>query len=149
MSAIVSALLALIVAATGIARDVDADLMAVAQARAVEISCGDGCFNHDGWRAGTAEVLAWNQSTADPAAAALGQWQGSPPHWSILTDPAYTSIGCGHARVSGRDYFVCLLATIAPGLNSGGEGQAPSGAPSTSATSPPVPDLPDTATAAP
>lgn len=107
----VALLLALIAALTGIPRNVDADLTAIAERRVIEVSCGDSCFNHDGAVPGLAEVLAWNLDFEDPATHAVEQWQGSPEHWAILTDPSYGSIGCGHTHAAdGRDYWACVLA---------------------------------------
>jgi hypothetical protein len=145
VSELVAVLLALIVAATGITRDVDAELTAIAEQRAIEVSC-DGCFSHAGGVAGTWEVLAWNSGFTDPAGKALDQWRSSPSHWATLTDPTLTHIGCGHHQVAERHYFACVLA-IDPGPNSGGGASDPSSAPSTSATPPPAPVslLPNTA----
>lgn len=104
---LIAVLLSLILAATNIARDTDPTLTEIAQRRAVEIQSD---FSHSGSPAGIAEVLAWNNSP-DPAARALGQWQGSPPHWAVLTDSSYSKIGCGHSEsADGRHWFVCLLA---------------------------------------
>lgn len=125
----VALLLALIVTSTGLPRQVDPALMDLAQRRAIEVSVD---FSHAGWVPGTAEVLAWSSGSPDPAATTLAQWQGSPPHWAILTDPQYTSIGCGAHQVVEKLYVVCVL-TAGPA----------------SAPSPPVTTLPDTALEAP
>jgi hypothetical protein len=123
---VVTLLLSLLASLSGIDRVVDADLTAIAEARVVEIQ-GDENFNHDGWRDGTAEVLAWNADYPDPVAHAVGQWQGSPEHWAILADPTFTRIGCAHdLATDGRDYFVCVLAAGVPAVQpvdptSGGE----------------------------
>jgi hypothetical protein len=85
----------------------DPSLTAIADERVVEIQSD---FSHNGWYSGTAEVIAWNSGSPDPAAHALGQWRDSPPHWAILTDPSLTRIGCAHAHADGRDWFVCVLA---------------------------------------
>jgi hypothetical protein len=103
--------------------------MELAQRRAIEVSSD---FSHAGWVAGTAEVLAWNSGSPDPAATTLAQWQGSPDHWAILTDPQYTLIGCGAHQVAERLYVACVLAA----------GPAPT-------PNPPVIALPNTALEAP
>jgi hypothetical protein len=140
----VALLLALIVSMTGIDRTVDPGLTAIAERRVVEITAE---FSHVGMDPCCAEVLAWNSGYADPVTHLVEQWQGSPVHWAILTDPGYTAIGCAVAFVENRAYAACVLA-IEPGLNGGGA-QDPSSAPSTSATPPPAPALPDTAMGAP
>lgn len=106
----VELLLALLTTLTGIPRTVDADLSAIAQRRAVEISC-EGCFSHAGWiygRDGEAEVIAWNRD-ADPVTRLALQWQGSPPHWAILTDPNLRYWGCAVAQADGATFGVCLF----------------------------------------
>lgn len=146
MTSPVAVLLVLIVSLTGIDRTVDPTLTAIAERRVVEIQTD---FSHDGMDPCCAEVLAWNSGHPDPVARLVEQWQGSPLHWSILADPSYTAIGCAVALVENRAYGACVLAAIDAGPNSGGEAPSPSSAPSTSATSPPVPLLPNTAMAAP
>ena len=104
---LIAILLSLIVAATGIPREADPSLTAIAQRRAVEIQTD---FSHNGHPAGLAEIIAWNNSP-DPAGTVLEQWRGSPPHWGILTDPRYGAIGCGHSMSpDGRHWFACVLA---------------------------------------
>ena len=58
-------------------RTESAELHDIAHQRAVEISTD---FSHNGIRAGTAEVLAWNSGYADPIAEVLSGWAGSPTH---------------------------------------------------------------------
>src|SRR5687768_2196663 len=108
----VEALLALLLALTGIPRVVDADLTAIAQRRAVEISC-EACFSHAGWvygRDGEAEIIAWNISP-DPVSTLAAQWQGSPPHWAILTDPKFDRWGCGIHQVGNATWGACIFGT--------------------------------------
>jgi hypothetical protein len=102
-------LLSLILALTGVAREVDPGLTALARQRAAETST-DATFSHSGQPPGTWEVLAWNQGHLDPATVAVLQWQASPAHWAILTNPNLTRIGCGYFRgADGKDCFACLL----------------------------------------
>ena len=148
MTNLVALLLSLIVAATGITRAVDPGLTAIAEQRAVEVSC-DGCFTHAGARGGTWEVLAWNGGYPGDAAAvvAFEGWRGSPDHWRTLAEPSLTRIGCGHHHVAERHYFACVLDS---GATNGGGPADPSSAPSTSATPPPPAPLellPNTSTA--
>src|SRR5688500_14193318 len=106
----VELLLALLTTLTGIERTQDADLSAIAQRRAVEIQSN---FSHDGWvygRDGEAEIIAWNQAP-DPVTTLALQWQGSPPHWAILTDPKYTRWGCGISQVGNATYGACIFGT--------------------------------------
>lgn len=105
----VELLLALLTTMTGIPREVDPDLTAIAQRRAVEIQ---GDFSHAGWvygRDGHAEIIAFN-SNPDPVTRLALQWQGSPAHWAILTDPRYALWGCGISQAGDAFYGVCLLA---------------------------------------
>jgi hypothetical protein len=86
----------------------DPALHDIAHQRAVEISTD---WSHNGRREGTAEVLAYNSGFADPASKALSQWQGSPTHHAILSDPTYTRLGCGsHQTPDGTHWFACVLA---------------------------------------
>jgi hypothetical protein len=108
----VEALLALLIALTGIPRTADAELSAIAQRRAVEISC-EGCFSHAGWiygRDGHAEIIAMNYGP-DPVSTLAAQWQGSPPHWAILTDPKFDRWGCGIHQVGNATWGACIFAT--------------------------------------
>ncbi|HSM16309.1 MAG TPA: CAP domain-containing protein [Gemmatimonadales bacterium] len=88
------------------ARATDATLHDIAHQRAVEISTD---FSHAGRREGTAEVLAWNSGSSDPVGHVVGQWQGSPDHDAILSDPTYDLIGCGSITVDGAYYAACVL----------------------------------------
>jgi hypothetical protein len=150
----VALLLALLVSLTGIDRTVDPGLTAIAERRVVEISaCPDvlepdpatgelvlvpgPCWSHDGSDPCCNEVLAFNSGYADPVTHLAEQWQGSPVHWAILTDPGYTAIGCAVAFVENRAYAACVLA------GGGQPATAPSPPP------PPPPGLPDTAMEAP
>jgi hypothetical protein len=131
----VALLLALIVSLTGIDRTVDPGLTAIAERRVVEITTE---FSHAGADPCCAEVLAWNSGFADPVTHLVEQWQGSPQHWAILTDPSYTAIGCAVAFVQNRAYAACVL-------NGTGVAVPPAPAPAPM----PAPALPDTAMAAP
>lgn len=111
MHHMIELLLSLILAVTGVGRTVDPGLTAIAERRAAETAT-DATFNHSGMDPCCAEVLAWNLGTDDPARHAVEQWQGSPAHWAILTDPSLTRIGCGVARgPDGRYEFACVLAS--------------------------------------
>lgn len=133
-------LLALVVAATGISRPVDPALTAIAESRVVEIQTD---FSHAGADpCCPLEVLAWESGHDDPLAYLVEKWRQSPPHWSILSDPTLTRIGCAAASTSdGRTFAVCVLAGPAAG--------APTTASPPATVAPPVPTLPDTATEAP
>jgi hypothetical protein len=130
----VALLLALLVSMTGIDRTVDPGLTAIAERRVVEIQTA---FTHAGSDPCCAEVLVWNSGFADPVTHFVEQWQGSPTHWAILTDPSYTAIGCAVAFVENRAYAACVLsrASVTP-------------TPAPSSEPPPV-LLPDTSMAAP
>jgi hypothetical protein len=97
------------VAAAFLVRTVDAGLHEIAHARVREISAG-GALEHDGMRAGTAEVLALNAGQAHPIGHAVDQWKGSPVHRAILSDGSYGRIGCAEAVVAGTHWFACVLA---------------------------------------
>jgi hypothetical protein len=106
----VELLLALLIALTGIPRTADAELSAIAQRRAVEIQSD---FSHSGWvygRDGEAEIIAMNYSP-DPVTTLAAQWQGSPPHWAILTDPKFDRWGCGIHQVGNATWGACIFAT--------------------------------------
>jgi len=130
----VEILLALILALTGIQRDVDPGLTDIAEQRVVE-SITD--FSHAGqvccW-----EILAANDGYPDPIAHAVEQWHGSPVHFGILADRTLTRIGCAIAQDGTAWYFACILDT--------GPVQA---APTAPADSAPDPLLPNTAQPAP
>ena len=99
------------VAAVYGSRTVDADLHAIAHERVVEISSCGGCMNHNGMRAGTAEVLGYNGGYGDPIAKVVHDWRGSAMHNGILSDRGLGRIGCAHRVVNGGHYFICVLAT--------------------------------------
>jgi hypothetical protein len=106
----VELLLAILLTLTGIPRQVDAELTASAQRRAIEVQSD---WSHGGWvygRDGHAEIIAASYD-ADPVMGLALAWQGSPPHWSILTDPKYDRIGCAIAQVDTAFYGVCLFRT--------------------------------------
>lgn len=106
----VELLFALLTTMTGIERTQDAGLTAIAQRRAVEIQSS---FSHSGWvygRDGEAEIIAWTNA-ADPATALALQWQASPPHWAILTDPRFTRWGCAISQAGTAFYGVCLFGS--------------------------------------
>ena len=114
----IALLLSLIVAATGIPRTVDADLTALAQQRAIEITTVYSHrylqeLNNGKWLL-WGEILGFNGGFDDPAAAIVDGWMTSPEHRAILTDPRFDSIGCGATQVLTRWYFACILAD-APG----------------------------------
>lgn len=133
---VIELLLALLVALTGIDRPADAQLTALAEVRVVEVQSVWGHryldeLNDGSW-AGWGEVMAYNAGFDDPAAHAAEQWQGSPEHWAILSDPAYTRIGCAADQAGARWYFVCIV-----------------GRPSSVAVAPPPPSKPPPADALP
>jgi hypothetical protein len=134
----VALLLALLVSMTGIDRTVDPGLTSIAERRVVEIATE---FSHDGADPCCVEVLAWNSGFADPITHIVDQWQGSPQHWAILTDPSYTAIGCAVAFVQNRAYAACVL-------NESGVAVSADPAPATPAPTP-APALPDTSMSAP
>lgn len=124
-------LLALILALTGIGRDIDPGLTLIAEQRVVEIQSD---WSHNGQRAGTAEVLAYNETGVEGA---VQQWRDSPGHAAILFDSTLTRIGCAMAiDNTGLMWYACILA---PGVSA----QAPPAV--TPASEAPVVMLPDTA----
>ena len=140
-------LLSLILAVTGIARAVDPGLTAIAERRAAETAT-DATFSHAGMDPCCAEVLAWNLGVSDPARSAVEQWQGSPSHWAILSDPSLTRIGCGHAvGPDGRHEFACLLAPgyDQPAVEPAGVARSPKPTPAGSTPAGGATTLPDTA----
>ena len=87
-------------------RTEDPALHELAHQRALEASVN---FSHTG--ATTAEVLAYNSGFSDPIATVISQWIGSPAHAALLSDPSFTSIGCGAVTTpDGRYVAACLLA---------------------------------------
>jgi len=105
-------------------------------------TCADSPLTHDG--ATTAEVLACNH---DGAERAVEQWQGSPTHDAILSDPVYTAIGCGSAAgTDGALFSACVLAAE-PVEAARTPHPTPVGSiPTSGATPAPMVSLPDTAT---
>ena len=61
-------------------------------------------------RAGTAEVLAWNDGVANPVASAIASWSGSAPHRGILSNTSYGRIGCAEAVDGTTHWLACVLA---------------------------------------
>jgi hypothetical protein len=100
-----------LVNSTYVHRTEDASLHDIAHQRAVEIASD---WSHNGMRAGTAEVLAYNSGFADPVSKAIDQWAGSPSHAAILSDPSYTRIGCAERVTDGTHWFACVLAGPSP-----------------------------------
>ncbi len=97
-----------VVAATYVPRYEDAELHAIAHERVADLaSCG--CLTHDGMRAGTAEVVAFNSGMPDPVSAAVSGWQGSPAHNAILSNSSYGRIGCAELVAGGTHWFACVL----------------------------------------
>lgn len=86
-----------------------AELHEIAHARAVEIAQPGG-WCHCGIRDGTAEVLAYNGVGPERA---VEQWQGSPSHDAILSDPQWGLIGCATHFDGVYHWSVCVL-TWAP-----------------------------------
>jgi hypothetical protein len=104
-------------------------------------------------RDGTAEVLAYNQGFSDPVSKAISQWQGSPTHAAILSDPSYTRIGCAEYVTDGTHWFACVLAgnpVVAQPVQTPVPAQVPTApaprTPTGSAPTPPPVLLPNTAT---
>jgi hypothetical protein len=90
-------------------RTVDPGLHDIAHARVAELAAA-GELTHDGMRPGTAEVLAWNEGSANPVAEAVSQWIGSTFHRGILSDGSYGRIGCAELVAGGVHWFACVLA---------------------------------------
>lgn len=87
----------------------DPALHDLAHLRALEASVN---FAHTGC---CAEVLAWNSGFPDPVGTVISQWMGSPAHAALLSDPSFTSIGCGAVTTSdGRFVAACVLAVGTP-----------------------------------
>lgn len=105
----------LIALATGIDRTWDGNLAGLAQQRANEVTVTWGHREMpELWGYNWGEVIAVNSGYTDPYALAVSQWQNSPPHWAILTTPAYHYIACAEA-VTDRHYIVCLFTDRAFG----------------------------------
>src|SRR5688500_20157108 len=101
----VELLLAILLTLTGIPRAVDAELSASAQRRVIEVQSD---WSHGGWdygQDGHAEIIAASYD-ADPVMGLALAWQGSPPHWAILTDPKSARIGCALPHVGTAFYPV-------------------------------------------
>lgn len=130
------------------------EMHALAHQRAAEVAV---VFSHDGML--TTEVLAWNQNAPDPIGTVIVQWQGSPGHDAILSDPKYDLIGCGSVVTpDGRYVAACVLATSSasdvqvapePPFAPAPQVANPTAEPVASVTPPPVVVMPDTATEAP
>lgn len=147
-------LLSVLLLMTGIARTPDPELTAIAQRRASEVI---NDWSHNGMDPRYYEVLAYNNHP-DPAYSAeraVVQWSTSPSHWTILTNPTLTRIGCGSATTTdGYTYYACVLTTapvVAPAPEPAPPPPAPSPEPAVSAPEPQpvVMTLPDTALPAP
>ena len=109
-----SVLLALLLAATGIPRTADAELIALAEQRASEITV---TFAHrplseldngrwDGW----GEVIAYRGGDDTPLPEIVAGWMASPTHAAVLTAPQYSHIGCGFEWSGVRLYVACIVA---------------------------------------
>lgn len=109
-----SVLLALLLAATGLPRTADAELIALAEQRASEITV---TFAHrplseldngrwDGW----GEVLAMRGGDDAPLPEIVAGWMASPTHAAVLTAPQYDAIGCGFEWSGVRLYVACIAA---------------------------------------
>lgn len=139
----VELLLQLIVQFTHIDRTVDPGLTQIAEQRVIEIQTD---WSHDQKPPQTWEVLVWNQGFSDPVTEAMRQWQASPEHWAILTNPSLTRIGCAHAlSPDQRDFFACELMTptFVAGTPTSSIVPAPTQTASPSSTE--LPSLPDAA----
>lgn len=113
------------IAAAYFPRNVDASLHAIAHERVAELAACQ-CLEHDGMRAGTAEVVAWNRGTADPVSAVVARWQASAVHDKILSNQSYGRIGCAEVVTGDTYWFACVLATgPLPTTSEDGAGPAP------------------------
>lgn len=102
----VEILLSILLAVTGIARDVDPELTAIAQRRVVEIQSD---FSHNGMDPRYYEVLAYNEAGPERA---VNQWVESPSHAAIIFNSELTRIGCAVAvDNSGLMWYACVLTT--------------------------------------
>jgi hypothetical protein len=121
---------------TWLTRTEDASLHDIAHQRAVEIASD---WSHNGMRAGTAEVLAYNSGYADSISKAISQWLGSPTHDAILSDPSYTRIGCAeYVTPDGTHWFACVLAAEPVGAARTPNPTPVGSTPTSGATPPPV-----------
>lgn len=98
------------VAAAYFPRTASADLRAVADERAIEISACARCMNHDRMRPGTAEVLGFNVGFADAVGHVVDQWRASAAHDGILSNTRLGRIGCAERVVAEVHYFACVLS---------------------------------------
>ncbi len=89
-------------------RYTDATLHAIAHERVVELAACE-CLDHEGMRASTAEVIAYNSGAANPVQTVLEQWRESPPHNEILGNRSYGRIGCAEVVADGTHWFACVL----------------------------------------
>jgi hypothetical protein len=99
------------VASAWFPRTVDADLHSIAHQRVAEISACGSCMDHDGMRAGTAEVLGYNAGFSNSIARVVDDWASSATHDGILSDRSYGRIGCAERVARSEHWFVCVLAT--------------------------------------
>lgn len=105
----IEVVLALILSLTGIERTVDPGLTEIAERRVVEIQTD---YRHTGC---CVEVLVQCSLDIcpDPATYAAYAWRDSPDHWHLLTDPAYTQIGCAHSiGANGFHFFACVMGPV-------------------------------------
>jgi hypothetical protein len=97
------------VAAAYFPRYVDDGLHAIAHQRVEELlACN--CLEHDGMRAGTAEVLYTSTNMPNPIQTAVAKWAASPVHNGILSDRSYGSIGCADVVEGNTHWTACVLA---------------------------------------
>lgn len=109
-----STLLALLLAATGIPRTADAELIALAEQRASEITVTNvhrplpelDNGRWDGW----GEVLAMRGGDDTPLPEIVAGWMASPTHAAVLTASQYSHIGCGFEWSGVRLYVACIVA---------------------------------------
>lgn len=123
MIQILEVLLSLIVAATGMTRNVDPTLNQLAETRVQEVVAGEYGGGHryleelnalapkyHSW----GEVIGWNQwykSSTVSAQNVVRGWMQSPDHRAILTDTTYNRIGCAISKQPDAEYtYVCILA---------------------------------------
>lgn len=95
-----------VAAMTGIPRTVDADLQNRANHRVIDIQTN---FAHCCLVTGESEIIIWR--TGDTTLGSLVQgWHDSPPHWAVMTNPAYTHVGCAYDVHGGAWYAVCIFS---------------------------------------
>lgn len=112
----IALLLSLILAATGIARDVDPALVQSAQARAETVVCRDpsSFFGHVGKPDGVYEVLHCVTTDAPIAQGVVNAWMNSTAHRNILMNGSLRHIGCAAHDYGNGWMFVCHLAPGVP-----------------------------------